>query len=645
MSLAMSLARSPVVSRRPGPVALLLAACLALAGCVSARPVDLSGPPPVAQTTLVFDARGRLVTALHGAEDRTPVPLAKVSRWLRTAIVDTEDARFYEHEGVDWPAVVRAAAHDLRRGRVVEGGSTITQQYVKNVYTTHARTLRRKLQEATLAWELERQHAKGEILEAYLNTVYFGEGAYGVEVAARTYFSTSAARLTLPQAALLAGPGDPYGALAAVEPGTGAVRAMVGGRDFFADSRYGRVNLATGTGGTGRQAGSAFKTFALVAAVERGIPPEAVFRAPDRVTLRRPGHGRPYSVRNYEGEGFGSATLREATALSINTVYALLLLRLGGGDPDRGARAVVETAARMGVARSRLAPDPSVVLGTGSVTPLELAGAYATLAAEGRHAEPFGVSRITDARGRVLYQARPDPARVLGAPVAAIVDDVLRGVVEHGTGVGAAIGRPAAGKTGTTQGNADAWFAGYTPALAAAVWVGFPQGRVPMTPPRTASPVLGGTLPAAIWARFMRRALAGRPAAAFPAPATRLVTVMVDVGRNCRPNRFTRAADVGPVTYLAGTEPAAPCTRPAGPLPGVVPVLVGLPAATAAAWLGAAGLRLVRHPEETGAAAPGTVLRQSPPGGTARAPGSPVDLTVAAAPGPATGPAPATTPR
>ena len=205
MSLAMSLARSPVVSRRPGPVALLLAACLALAGCVSARPVDLSGPPPVAQTTLVFDARGRLVTALHGAEDRTPVPLAKVSRWLRTAIVDTEDARFYEHEGVDWPAVVRAAAHDLRRGRVVEGGSTITQQYVKNVYTTHARTLRRKLQEATLAWELERQHAKGEILEAYLNTVYFGEGAYGVEVAARTYFSTSAARLTLPQAALLAG--------------------------------------------------------------------------------------------------------------------------------------------------------------------------------------------------------------------------------------------------------------------------------------------------------------------------------------------------------------------------------------------------------------------------------------------------------
>jgi len=737
---------------RPWPTALLLAACLALAACVPARPAELPTPPPLAQTTRVYDARGRLVAELHGPEDRTAVPLARISRWLRMAVVDTEDARFYHHGGVDWRAVARAAAHDLRHRRVVEGGSTITQQYVKNLYGTGERSLRRKLQEASLAQALESRHAKDEILAAYLNTVYFGEGAYGAEAAAQTYFSTSAARLTLAQAALLAGllrspatldpfahpeaaaarraevlrrmerrghlaraaaerversplglrpkpragrypaawfvrwitdqlldpadtrfaalgatsreraaslfagglriattvdldvqaageraaravladPGrDPYAALAAVEPGTGAVRAMVGGRDFFADPGYGRVNLATGSGGTGRQAGSAFKTFALVAAIERGIPPEAVFRAPEQLTLARGGHHRPYAVRNYEGRGFGSATLREATALSINTVYAHLLLRLGDGDPDRGARAVVQTAARMGIDPSRLAPYPSVVLGAGDVTPLEMADAYATLAAEGRHATPFGVSRITDAAGRALYQARPEPDRVLKAAVATTVGDVLRGVVEHGTGVRAAIGRPAAGKTGTTQGNADAWFAGYTPELAAAVWVGFPQGRVPMTPPRTSAPVLGGTLPAAIWARFMRRALAGRPATALPVAATELVSVMVDVGDSCLPNRFTPAAEVGPVTYLEGTEPTARCARPAGPVRGVVPAVVGLPVATASPWLGTAGFRLVQRLVAEPGATPGRVLRQSPAGGTARVPGSAVELTVA----------------
>jgi penicillin-binding protein 1A len=738
--------------RRPGPTALLLTACLALAGCAPARPAALPQPPPLAQTTLVYDARGRLVTQVHGPEDRTAVPLARISRWLRTAVIDTEDARFYQHDGVDWRAVARAAAHDLRRGRVVEGGSTITQQYVKQRYTSSERTLGRKVREAVLAYALERERAKDEILAAYLNTVYFGEGAYGAEAAAQAYFSTSAARLTLPQAALLAGllqspatldpfarpqvaaarraevlrrmarrghltpagarraarsplglrpragaarypaawfvrwvtdqlldPADtrfaalgttrqartaslfagglritttvdlglqaaaeraagealagpdrgPYAALAAVEPGTGAVRAMVGGRDFFADQRFGRVNLATGAGGSGRQAGSAFKAFALVAAIERGVPPEAVFRAPDQVTLARRGHGRPYRVGNYEGRGFGTATLREATVMSINTVYAQLLLRLGGGDPDRGARVVVETAARMGIDRRRLGPYPSVVLGAGGVTPLELAGAYATLAAEGRRAVPFGISRITDSGGHVLYQARPDPERVLRAPVAAIAGDVLRGVVERGTGVRAAIGRPAAGKTGTSQGNADAWFAGYTPQLAAAVWVGFPQGRVPMTPPRTPRPVLGGTIPAAIWAGFMRRALAGRPAARLPAPGTRLVTAVVDVGRNCLPNRFTPAAEVGRVTYLEGTEPTAACARPAAPVRGVVPAVVGLPVATASAWLAAAGLRLVQRLVLRPGAAPGQVLRQLPAGGTARARGAAVELTVA----------------
>jgi penicillin-binding protein 1A len=742
-----------LVVMRPaiGVVALLLAGCLAAAGCVSARPVELTAPGGSAQSTYLYDARGRLITTLHGAEDRTDVPLGRVSRWLRLAVVDVEDARFYQHDGVDWRAVARAALRDLHAGRVVEGGSTITQQYVKNAYGLDERSLRRKLREAGLALGVERRNAKDEILAAYLNTVYFGEGAYGAEAAAWTYFSTHADRLSLPQAALLAGlvrspsgydpfvrpaaararraevlrrmtglghlraaqaaaaaagplglrpprsreqrhaapwfvrwvvdqlldpadrrfaalgvtrqarvaslfrgglrvtttvdlavqaqaeaaarrvlagAGGPYAALAAVEPGTGAVRAMVGGRDYFDDRRFGRVNLATGAGGSGRQAGSAFKTFALVAAIEHGIPPEAVFSAPDQVTLARPG-GDVYTVRNFEGHAFGHATLREATALSVNTVYAQLLLRLGHGDPDRGGRVVVATAARLGIDPRRLAPQPSAVLGASSVTPLEMAAAYATLASGGLRAAPYGVARVTDTGGHVLYQARPAAERVLPGSVTAVVDDVLRGVVEHGSGVRARIGRPAAGKTGSTQHNADAWFVGYTPDLAAAVWVGYPQARVPMTPPRTPLTVLGGTWPAAIWAGFMEHALAGRPAREFPRPSTELTAVTVDVLQDCLPNRFTPAAQVGRVVYLALAAPRRPCTAPAAPLPGVAPTLTGVPVSTAAAWLTQAGLAMTQQLVTSDAAPPGTVLGQSPAGGTALGDGATVTLTVA----------------
>jgi penicillin-binding protein 1A len=740
-----------VMRRATGVLALLLAASLAAAGCVSPRPVELAAPGGSAQSTYLYDARGRLITTLHGVEDRTEVPLGRVSRWLRLAVVDVEDARFYRHDGVDWRAVARAAARDLHAGRVVEGGSTITQQYVKNAYASGERSLHRKLREAGLALGIERRNAKDEILAAYLNTVYFGEGAYGIEAAAWTYFSSHADRLTLPQAALLAGlvrspagydpfsrpaaarsrraevlrrmtklghlqpgqaaraaaaplglrpprsrarrhaapwfvrwvvdqlldPGDrrfaalgstrqarvaslfrgglritttvdlavqaeaeraarrvlagsggPYAALAAVEPGTGAVRAMVGGRDYFDDRRFGRVNLATGTGGSGRQAGSAFKTFALVAAIEHGIPPEALFSAPDRVTLARPGGGA-YTVRNFEGHSFGQATLRQATALSVNTVYAQLLLRLGHGDPDRGGRVVVDTAARLGVDPRRLAAEPSSVLGASSVTPLEMAAAYATLASGGLRAAAHGVARVADARGRVLYQARPVAKRVLPGSAVAVVDDVLRGVVDNGSGVRARIGRPAAGKTGSTQHNADAWFVGYTPDLAAAVWVGYPQARVPMTPPRTPLTVLGGTWPAAIWAGFMEHALAGRPAREFPRPSTELATVTVDVLRDCLPNRFTPAAQIGRVVYLAAAAPQRPCAAPAAPLPGVVPDLAGVPVTTAAAWLTQAGLGMTQRLVVSDAAQPGTVLGQSPAGGTAPGGGATVALTVA----------------
>jgi membrane peptidoglycan carboxypeptidase len=422
--------------------------------------------------------------------------------------------------------------------------------------------------------------------------------------------------------------GDPYGALVALEPGTGAVRAMVGGRSWWGDPRFGRVNLATGAGGGGRPAGSAFKPFALVAALEQGIPPEAVFAAPDRLVVGRHGRGPAWPVANYEGHGFGHATLRSATALSINTVYAGLLVRLGGGDADRGAAAMVRAAARLGVA-SPLRAVPSAVLGTNEVTPLEMAGAYATLAARGRRAAPFGVRRITGPDGRVLYQARPETDQVLAPGVAAIATDVLREVVDHGTGIRGRIGRPAAGKTGTTQDHADAWFVGFTPTLATAVWVGYPQGQVPMVPPRTAGRVSGGTWPAAIWAGFMRAALAGRPPGRFPRPDTRLVQVALDVERGCLPNRFTPAAQVASLVYLKAAAPTRTCREPEGPLAGVVPAVVGVPVARAAGWLEAAGLSLAQRLTVDGEAAPGTVLAQSPAGGTARPAGTPVTLTVA----------------
>jgi membrane peptidoglycan carboxypeptidase len=258
-----------------------------------------------------------------------------------------------------------------------------------------------------------------------------------------------------------------------------------------------------------------------------------------------------------------------------------------------------------------------------------MASAYATLAAKGRRAAPFGVRQITGPDGRVLYRARPDSEQVVPPGVAAIAADVLRGVVDHGTGARGRIGRPAAAKTGTTQDHADAWFVGFTSSLAAAVWVGYPQGQVPMAPPRTASRVSGGTWPAAIWGGFMRAALAGEPPGRFPRPDISLVKVALDVERGCLPNRFTPAAQVATIVYLRASAPTRTCREPDGPVQGVVPALVGVPVARAAAWLSGAGLSLRQRLRVDDAAAPGTVLAQTPAGGAARTPGAPVELTVA----------------
>ena len=441
-----------------GPIALLIV--LGVAASCSVPRLDELHPRALAQTSFLYAADGSLITTLHARENRVVLSRSQMTNDVRNAVVAIEDRRFFDHHGVDPEAILRAAINDLRTGHIVEGGSTITQQLVKNLYTGDQQSFRRKLDEAALAWQMENQLTKQQILTAYLNTVYFGEGAYGVQAAARTYFGIDAADLTLAQSAMLAGlitapnhfdpyarprsalgrrnvvlrlmlqqgliprarqraalqekitlradttgdrypypyfvdyfkqwflsnpafgatyddryrllftgglritttldpavqsaaqdavssvlayPSDPDAAVTVLDPRTGYVRAMVGGDDahYWANDAAGRVNLATGMGGSGRQTGSAFKAFALVAALEHGISPDTVFAAPASIDIPLPGGGI-WHVTNAEGNGYGAMSLRSATVDSVNTVYAQVIERLT-------PQTVVDTAERMGM--------------------------------------------------------------------------------------------------------------------------------------------------------------------------------------------------------------------------------------------------------------------------------------------------------
>jgi penicillin-binding protein 1A len=515
------------------------------------------------QTTVIHASDGSVLARLHGGQDRTDVKLGKMPRTLRDAVVATEDRRFYEHEGVDPLSILRALWSDISGGSM-QGGSTITQQYVKNAWLSSERTLDRKVDEARLAMDLERKLTKDQILERYLNTIYFGHGAWGVSSAARVYFGTTPERLDLGQSAMIAGvirsprryspymdkvaakarrdlvlglmleqgligraehdaavarpvkvtglsrgsgaapwfvewvraqlverfgasmalrgglvvrttldpkaqhaaeqavaavldrPEDPSAALVAIQPGTGAVRALVGGRDPE------RERFDTAVDGR-RQPGSAFKPFVLATSLAQGVSPRERFD-PDSTTLHLPGGGS-WQV---SGPGGGPVSLVGATQRSINPVFARLILRAGPGK-------VVAMARALGIT-SDVEAVPAIALGglEHGVSPLEMANAYATLAAGGRRATPYAIESVEAADGSTLFAAKPVAERAIPAPLAWLVTDILRGVITDGTGTAADIGRPAAGKTGTTQHNSDAWFVGYVPQLAASVWVGIP---------------------------------------------------------------------------------------------------------------------------------------------------------------------------
>ncbi|MER3408775.1 MAG: glycosyl transferase [Thermoleophilia bacterium] len=636
---------------------VLLPATLAVAG-LAARQAFRSScslhdlrPVPIGQTSLVYAADGSLLGAIPAERNRQPVPLRQVSPWMRKATVAVEDRRFYEHGGIDYEGIARALWRDVTAQKVVEGGSTLTQQLVRNLYISREQTLTRKLREACLAIELSRAWSKERILQEWLNSVYFGNHAYGVEAAAQTYFSKPARSLTLLEAALLAGlpqapsrydpfldpqaalarrdvvlramlengditqeqldraiqrrdlglrpgqlytrirepyffsyvrdqliaeygastvrsgglrvyttispafqraaedaiartldrPGDPAAALVSVNPSNGAIRAMT---SITPGGRGSEFNLATQAR---RQAGSTFKTFVLTAAVEAGIDPSAAVYVSAPFTYQPSDRAPVWRVSTYDGTYAGPISVRRATLRSDNTVYAQLTL-------DVGSEAVAATARKLGV-RTALAAVPSIGLGSLAVSPLDMASAYATLAAGGIYSQPMAIRRVVLPSGREDKEVgwgKPRRKRVVPDGVAYVVTKILEENILYGTGTRARLDRPAAGKTGTTDDHADAWFCGYTPNLATAVWVGYPQAEIPMENVHGIA-VTGGSFPAEIWGLFMRRVLRYSPPQDWPEPRQPPVWKPFQRG--------PRAIPV-PVSPPARPEPARPSPAP-----------------------------------------------------------------------------------
>ena len=577
--------------------------------------------PPLAERSTVYAADGTVLAVLHGDDNRQPVTLGQIAPAVVDAVVDTEDAHFWKHGGVDPPAMIRALAKDIAAGRARQGGSTIAQQLVKNTLLSPRRTVARKIKEIILADRVEHELGKRAVLERYLNTVYFGAGAYGVETAAETFFAAPASSLDPAQAALLAGLiQDPQGydplrvpaaarqrrqavlntmvahhhltpelartaaqeplpiavhrppeghdyfsdavkqelladrrlgatsderyravfagglrvrttldpalqrkaeaaiagglphtdrhltaALVAVDPGTGAVRALVGGPDF------GQSQFDTALAGAGRQPGSSFKAFTLAAALQDGYSPADVLDGSTPCSVPNPGGTpNPWVPENFEGEAFGPITLTDATVHSVNCAYARLA-------PTVGLRRVADMAHSMGIT-SHLSLVPSMTLGTNVVTPLQMASAYSTLAADGVAHPAHLVEEVDTPQGKVLLRGEGGAHQALTPQVAREETQVLQQVVLSGTGQAAAVaGHPVAGKTGTAEDYHDAWFVGYTPDLATAVWMGDPDGEVPMRDVEGIN-VVGGSFPARMWSAFMTQALANRPVLGFPQP-------------------------------------------------------------------------------------------------------------------------------
>ena len=673
---------------------------------------DIGNFEDLSQGSTVLAADGSVLAELDGAQRREPIQLGALPDHVTRAVLAAEDANFYEHGGIDPTAVFRAVLRNAQ-GKL-QGGSTITQQLAKLNYTNSERTILRKLNEVQYAVRLEERYSKDELLERYLNQVYFGDGAYGLSAASQAFFGTPPEQLTPAQAATLAGkirapealdprarpdrmkdrrdqvlrnmrrngwldegalqtavaapvevlpaapttgqaphfveyvkreaatlselggspevrskrlftggftikttldpkaqeaavaavqaalpdPGDPEAAVASVVPGDGAIRILSGGRDF-ATRKFDLASQGR------RQPGSSFKPYVYLAAVGDGVDPRSTFDAssPQDFSYR----GERYTVHNYEGEGRGRATLDEAMTKSINTVFARLVLDIEPG-------AVVRTAEALGIADvdDNVGSRPAIALGglRRGVTPLEQAAAFAAFAAKGKWSKPYAITEIRDREGKVLFQREPEAKQVFDEKEVGVLNAALVRVVAEGTGTGAAIGRPVAGKTGTTQEYGDAWFVGFVPQLATAVWVGHPDGIVPMTDVHGRR-VTGGSFPATIFAGTMR-------AAVQSLPAQEIFTASPDalgLDRTDQPaptpasTAVTTSSTTGPVpTTIVGDPALPPPTLP-------YPTIVGSPT-TAATTTTTAPRRATTTttvaPVTTTTAAPVTTTTASP---------------------------------
>ena len=633
--------------------------------------VPVPAEVPTAQTIVFLDETGkREIGTLSAQENRRVVTLDKIPEDARRAVLAAEDRDFYEHGAISWRGLARASAANLLRRRISEGGSTITQQYVKNAFpgVGRDRTLFRKLKEAVIAVKLERKFSKDQILEFYMNTVYFGRGAYGIDAAARTYFKQKVENLKPGQSALLAGvirspefygkkdhatsakarrnyvleamvdrgwltakegraatasklgiiwstkrggivnsqapfflekvrqyliarygadavnlgglrvrttldmgmqrladatlrrimndpKHDPRAALVAIDPRNGAVRAMYGGRSF--KSR--QFNYATDSV---RQAGSTMKPFVLAQALNAGISANTVYPGPAELIV----NGEDF--KNYGDTNYGPMTLRDATRLSVNTIYVQLMQVVGPERVAKFARAHGLAAELGGPADPKRDPRPlekapvlkpvlALSLGSGDVTTLQLASAFGTWANRGIHQAPHLVEKVVDSRGRVLEdRRRPQGTQVIAPVHADVMNMVLRGAVEDGTGNAARLyGREVAGKTGTTSDYTDARFVGYSTDLVTSVWLGFDDPAKKLVGVRGYDGVSGGTLPAQIWHDFMDGATRNRPNAPFVQPA--------DLGGQVL-NPTTTAP---PVTVPPTTQPGPPNPQPTFPSP------------------------------------------------------------------------------
>jgi penicillin-binding protein 1A len=630
--------------RRAGAIAafvlIAVAAVFATVGfggaAVLTQSCDLSSlrPVEIGANSFVYARDGSLLGSIPAEKNREPIALSQMSPWLPKATIAIEDRRFYEHGGVDYVGIARAAWKDVTAGQALQGGSTLTQQLVRQLYVGQEKTFSRKLKEACLAIKLAQKWSKPKILDEYLDTVYYGNHAYGVEAAAQTYFSKPASRLTLLQAALLAGlpqapsdydplvdpqaalarrnevlhamlvngditlrqyrqgiasrnlglhPGsiyskvrepyffsyviqqldeaygpetvregglkvyttvdprlqrdalkamkeilpyrtDPASAIVSVEPGTGAIRAMTeqvpaNGQNLLPGEKTNQINVGAQAA---RQAGSTFKAFALAEAIAQGMDPNSTYytSAPFTCTTGRWCNPQtPWEVHTYENTYLGTVSVTRATLSSDNTVFAQLALDAG---PDK----IYALAKRMGIhflpERSQQTPVASIELGVYSVTPLDMAAAYAAFADNGIWAKPTAITRVVLPGGKVDKRfGKPQTKRVLPDGVAWEVNQVLQQNAQYGTGAGSCDGvHPCAGKTGTTENHADAWYMGYTRQLSTAVWMGYLRGdseQYAMTNVHGVA-VAGATFPVPIWHAYMAAALWHRPAMGFMEP-------------------------------------------------------------------------------------------------------------------------------